>query len=79
MRQLTLFDTGEACTICHTDPGIGPNGILFNGFYDQDTGDRVCWKCREKHYELKNMGPHAHKYSELPLVVSMNLYPRKAL
>lgn len=79
MRQLTLFDTGEACSICNTDPGIGANGILFNGFYDADTGEKVCWKCRDKHYEIKNRGPYANRYSEMPLVISMNLHQKKSI
>lgn len=77
MNQITLFDTGIKCSHCNTDPGIGTNGNLFDGFFDSDTKQNVCWACRETHYKQKGAGEHAGKYSETPLMISMQIHQRR--
>lgn len=76
MKQQTLFDTGMSCDYCNTDPGIGTNGNLFNGFFDSDTKQNVCWSCRDKHYKQKDQGQFAGMHSENPLVISMQIHRR---
>lgn len=65
--QLSLFDTGKKCDICQQDPGAGKNRNLWNGFYDQDTGQYVCWSCQREHYRQKAGTVHRDQYSEFPV------------
>lgn len=77
MRQQTLFDTGINCDYCNKDPGIGTNGNLFDGFFDADTKHHVCNNCKSKHYEWKNKTGFAGMFSELPVVIGLNIHQRK--
>lgn len=69
--QLNIFSTDILCSLCRGDPGFKNNNPeLWNGFYDLDTGDRVCIHCKTKHYQQKNSGPKKNLYSELPIVIA---------
>lgn len=61
--------TGIICEHCHADPGRGKNPNLWRGFYDQDTGQYVCWDCQPAHYQYKATTPQKGLYSEVPVVV----------
>ena len=69
MKQLNLFSDKE-CSHCKTNPGCNPNNpLIFNGFYDQDTGEFVCWDCQKLHYEKKSKTEYKYLYSEMPVVL----------
>jgi hypothetical protein len=58
----------KVCAHCRKDPGPNPqNKILWNGFYDKDTNQNVCWSCRDIHYRKKNKTQFAHLYTEFPV------------
>lgn len=68
MQQLSMFSTGLNCSICNIDPGMAENPSLWNGFLDKDTGQYICWSCRNTHYQQKSKTQHAHHYSEFPVM-----------
>ena len=58
------------CKYCETDPGAKEGSIVWQGFFDQDTGDQVCNSCRTSHYINKFSIPElTGLYSEMPLIV----------
>ena len=75
------------CAHCGKDPGtkkrmLNPAGSeLWSGFYDQDTGELVCWGCHDIHYKKKSApgspfsgicypsGLLGTTYSEFPVLV----------
>lgn len=60
------------CAHCKTDPGPNPNNKnLWNGFYDGDTGQHVCWNCRDKHYIIKQGKDDGTTYTEFPVPLKM--------
>jgi len=65
-RQLTIFDTGHVCSICLQDPGRD-RGIQWNGFWDANTRQLICWPCRDHHYKLKAANGLPGLYSEMPV------------
>lgn len=63
----------RTCNYCKRNPGADPrNKNLWNGFFDGDTGQRVCWNCRDRHYYIKSNGTGETTYTEFPM--SLN-YP----
>jgi hypothetical protein len=50
--QLNLF-CNKQCDHCGQGRQSPRNSVLFDGFRDADTGQIVCWKCKEKHYIMK--------------------------
>lgn len=69
--QLNLF-TNITCDHCGKNPGFKPqNPFLWNGFFDHDTRQRVCYQCREKHYQKKAIEFNLIRgmiYSEMPVM-----------
>jgi len=59
-----LFANQKNCVHCQLPPLPGSNKILFNGFRDADTGELVCWNCREMHYKNKQKSDFPNLYSE---------------
>lgn len=45
------------------------NGIVGSGFYDKDTKQNVCWRCREQHYLVKSKTEYANLYTEFPIII----------
>lgn len=41
------------CDYCGKDPGKKKGSDVWAGFKDAMTGHRVCWSCRDRHYENK--------------------------
>lgn len=69
MSQLSIFGNRK-CLHCTQDPGMSPvNPHLWNGFRDADTGQYVCWKCREYHYRVKMGAAAATTFSEVPVML----------
>ena len=68
--QLNIF-TNITCGHCGNNPGFKPsNPVLWNGFYDRDTSQYVCWGCRQIHYQKKaiKFNFSGMTYSETPVV-----------
>lgn len=63
------IEPGEKiCDHCKKNPGPDPrNKILWNGFYDKDTDQLVCWKCRIIHYRKKWKTKFKYLYTEFPV------------
>ena len=56
MPQYNLFSE-LICDYCNTNPGSKPHSkALWNGFLDEDTGQHVCFRCRDEHYAQKADG-----------------------
>jgi len=56
------------CHYCGTNPGVNPESDnLWNGFFDGDTKEYVCWQCRKTHYQKKSVGTR----SEMPVVITL--------
>jgi hypothetical protein len=57
------------CSYCNTDPGLKPGSeTIWNGFFDKDTNQNVCWKCKRDHYARKFMNSGTKGlYSEFPI------------
>ncbi len=53
MKQLNLFTDNKECVYCGNGGSKPGNPSLWNGFQDQDTGDLVCFQCKEVHYISK--------------------------
>lgn len=69
MKQLNLFSDKE-CVHCNANPGHKQNNPqIWNGFYDKDTGEFVCWDCQKLHYEKKLKTEYKYLYSEMPVVL----------
>ncbi|NYJ27536.1 hypothetical protein GGE08_001579 [Muricauda sp. ARW1Y1] len=64
-----LFSHLPCCTYCQIAPKPS-NPVLFNGFLDADTGQLVCWNCRDEHYRHKENSEHRGKYSEMPQLLT---------
>ncbi len=66
-KEPDLF-SDKVCAHCGKDPGPKPtNKLLWNGFYDKDTKQLVCWNCHDIHYTRKNKTEFANLYSEFPV------------
>lgn len=62
-KVLFIFQT---CDHCGLDPGTNKkNAWLWNGFYDTDTRQYVCWGCKKYHYEQKAKTGLKGLYSEM--------------
>ena len=62
--------TGLKCSYCKIDPGPNPgNKSLWNGFFDKETGDSVCWNCHDKHYKKKTDSSGLTTYTEFPIPI----------
>lgn len=55
--QLNLF-TDQFCDYCGAGEPSPRNPLLWNGFKDGDTGHKVCWNCRNKHYAQKQQATY---------------------
>jgi hypothetical protein len=70
ITQLDFFND-KVCVYCKKDAGRNPNNKnLWNGFYDQDTKDLVCWPCRKRHFLHKRATKFGFQYSEIPVIYS---------
>ena len=79
-EQLNLFRSGIHCQRCGNDPGVKVgNGAQWDGFFDGDTHDYVCRSCRLLHYHDKAKTDKAGMYSEMPVVVELEMRKRKGL
>ena len=68
--QLSIFDTDILCGYCNNDPGPKENNTWhWAGFFDADTQQYVCNKCKVHHYGIKAKTEHAGMYSEIPVIV----------
>jgi len=58
----------KICDHCHKDPGKQPGSkTAWNGFYDKDTDQLVCWSCRNIHYYKKWKTKLKGLYTEFPV------------
>lgn len=60
------------CHYCKQNPGT-TNGVVWKGFYDGDTKQKVCWGCRDKHYQEKAATEYKGLFSELPVTLIENI------
>ena len=68
---MNLFTEEKTCDHCGLQPKPRKDKEhLFHGFRDADTGELVCWNCREVHYEKKATGEYENLYSELPEMIT---------
>lgn len=71
MEEKTI---NRKCAYCKEDPGEKPgNPHLWDGFFDADTREFVCFKCQGKHYEKKWKSENTGKYSEFPVLSKMKM------
>lgn len=68
-KQMQIFDSGVLCAHCGKDPGFS-EPAHWEGFYDADTGAKVCDACRNIHYQKKALGIHKGKFSEMPVIIA---------
>ncbi len=68
--QLDFTRSGICCDYCGEDPGIKEiSSVVWNGFLDKDTGQHVCFRCRDAHYQKKfEIEDFKGLYSEFPVV-----------
>lgn len=60
----------QCCEHCHKNPGPDPrNNSQWFGFLDLDTGQYCCRACIHVHYRRKAHTEHAHKFSEIPVLL----------
>ena len=60
------------CVHCGNDPGPKNRTdeiSIWNGFFDKDTREAVCWDCQDLHYEKKNKTSFKHLHHEIPVLV----------
>ena len=78
-EQLSIFASGICCAHCKNDPGVSfRNGYQWDGFFDADTQQYVCRKCKQYHYTEKRKTEFAGMYSEVPVVVEQEKYKKKS-
>lgn len=66
---MNLFQDKIKCDYCGEGHFHPRNSSLFNGFRDGDTGQIVCFKCRDAHYFKKQKGVSGAPvtYTEIPI------------
>lgn len=71
---MEVIDQYHECAYCGENPGVKEGSVVWNGFLDQDTGDKCCDGCKPKHYIKKFKNPKLKGlYSEVPLIVPSSL------
>jgi hypothetical protein len=62
----------KVCAYCKKNPGPNPkNKNLWNGFFDGDTKQHVCWGCHDRHYKKKQGKADGTTYTEFPVPLKM--------
>ena len=67
-KQLNLF-TDIVCDYCGKGAPSPKHPHLWDGFYDRDTKQYVCWHCKAEHYKAKYKTKFRGQYSEMPVVL----------
>lgn len=70
-RKPVEVDSEEIlCSHCGNDPGTKEGSIVWNGFLDKDTGEKVCFNCKDLHYYKKFKNPDlAGLFTEFPITI----------
>ena len=84
-KSLPILVGVAFCSHCGNNPGVKPltdntppapspegndSSCVWNGFYDADTKEYVCWNCVQLHYEKKRITIHTGCYSEMPVTIA---------
>lgn len=62
--------TGIICDHCGSNPGTNRLGVVWRGFFDMETKEHCCNKCRTLHYQKKAKTEHKGLYSEFPVTLA---------
>lgn len=66
-----MLSSSPCCVHCHMDPGVNKHNLhKWNGFYDMDMEQHVCYACKDYHYWTKQCQGKGGFYSEFPVVLS---------